>query len=464
MFPVFALSMLALAVLSFSAYAQSPQPDLRGHQPEHVHCPGIFINPEPQFMNMDSEIIKRDEAGEIRGIKGWTLIYGRRKVGKTFLIKNFLAYDVFFRVNRDGGVSAEKFAISTINNMDDFARAVRELLSKGNTVVIDEFQRLPEPALERISQAHPSGKLILSGSSMRVIKKISGSKSPLLGLTMQYMLGMIRPANILRELSKKMGAVQAIEISPYLADAWTIPFYKKESDSARGIYELLRYSKLTIPALVGEIFAEEERSFTKVYEAVLRLIGAGEWNYKNIASLLAARKVIETADSSLILPYIKNMVGMGLVEELPVFSSKKKMYRLASPIMEAFYYLDDRYDFEEADVSFKEAGPAIERLRNLAIQNFVADLFAAKLGGRKEYYVTPSSEIDFIITVRNRPVLVGEVKWGKYAAGDVEKFAKKSEFVKAERVFVAKRKNESGGNVKIFDAEDILRIAGQKQE
>src|SRR5574341_2416270 len=98
-------------------------------------------------MNMSSETIYRDEVDEIKSIKGWTLIYGRRKVGKTFLIKNFLEYDVFFRVNRDGSVSAEKFVISTINNMDDFSRTVYELLSKGNTVVIDEFQRLPEPFL-----------------------------------------------------------------------------------------------------------------------------------------------------------------------------------------------------------------------------------------------------------------------------------------------------------------------------
>ena len=412
---------------------------------------------------MSSEAIYRDEVDEIKGIKGWTLIYGRRKVGKTFLIKNFLEYDVFFRVNRDGSISAEKFLISTINNMDDFSRTVHELLSKGNTVVIDEFQRLPELILEKISQAHPNGKFILSGSSMRVIKKISGSKSPLLGLTMQYKLGLIKPVNILRELSKELDIIQAIEIAPYLADAWTIPFYKKENDSAKSIYELLRYSKLTIPALVGEIFTEEERSFTKVYEAVLRLIGSREWNYKNIASLLAARKVIENADSSLIIPYIKNMVEMGLVEELPVFSSKKKMYRLASPIMEAFYYLDDKYNFEETDVSFKESEPAIESLRNFAIQNFIADLFAAEFGGRKEYYVSASNELDFIITMRNKPVLVGEVKWGKYSLGDVKKFEEKSAFVGAERVFITKKKKEARiGNVKILDAEDILKMTRKK--
>jgi hypothetical protein len=61
---------------------------------------------------------------------------------------------------------------------------------------------------------------------MSVIKKLFGSKSPLPGLAMQYRLGLIRPVNILRELSKKMDAMQAIELAPYLADAWTIPFFR----------------------------------------------------------------------------------------------------------------------------------------------------------------------------------------------------------------------------------------------
>lgn len=96
-------------------------------------------------------------------------------------------------------------------------------------VVIDEFQRLPESVIERIATLHPKGKVIFSGSSMRVIKKLFGGKSPLLGLAMQYKLGLIRPVNILRELSKKMEATQAIELAPYLADAWTIPFFQQKA-------------------------------------------------------------------------------------------------------------------------------------------------------------------------------------------------------------------------------------------
>jgi len=150
------------------------------------------------------------------------------------------------------------------------------------------------------------------------------------------------------------------------------------------------------------------------------------------------------------------MEAMGLVESLQLYSSKKKLYKLSSPIMEAF--LADRYGFEDRDVSFEEAMPAIIKLRNLAVQNFIADLFASTYKGKKEYYLKPSNEMDFIITVRNKAVLAGEVKWGKYDTGDVEKFIEKSNFIQAEKIFITKNKRESRiGNVRIIDAYDIQR-------
>ena len=73
--------------------------------------------------------------------------------------------------------------------------------------------------------------------------------------------------------------------------------------------------------------------------------------------------------------------------------------------------------------------------------------------------VTPSKEMDFIITVRNKAVLIGEVKWGKYDGNDVKKFAEKTTFIKAEKIFITKNKNETKiDNVKIMDVDDILAM------
>jgi len=412
-------------------------------------------------MNLGSEMmIDRAEAEEIRNLRGWVLLYGRRKVGKTFLIKNFLDYDVYFKVGRDGKISAEKFVLSEINDLREFSAAVLGLLREGKTVVVDEFQRLPEGVLEEISTAHPKGRAILCGSSMRVIKRIFGGRSPLLGLVREYRLGLVRPKNILTELSRKLSPTQAVELAPYFCDVWTAPLFEAKRTSLELIYRLLKQSKLTIPALVGEIFTEEERELTRVYEGVLRAVGAGQWDYKKVAVLLAGRGLIGRADSSLVLPYMKNLVAMGLLEELPLYLSKKKRYRLVSPVMEAFYYLSDRYGFEEADVSFREVKPTLERLRNLAIQNWVADFFAQTYQGRKEYCMTAGGEIDFVITLRRKPVVVGEVKWGRYGRSDVENFKRRTESIKAEKFFVTKEKGEAPDvGLRVVDGRDLVNMA-----
>jgi AAA+ ATPase superfamily predicted ATPase len=390
-------------------------------------------------MNVGSEIIYRDEADELKSWKSWTLMYGRRKVGKTFLIKNFLPHDVYFRVGRDGKISAEKFVLAEMGSVQEFCRVVKDLLKQGKTVVIDEFQRLPESTMEEIATVHPSGKLIFCGSSLRVVKRIFGGRSPLLGLVKEYRLGLVRPRNILRELTEKMDPVKAVELAPYLSEVWTIPLFESRMTSLEAIYDLLKHCRLTIPALVGEIFTEEERKLTRVYEAILRVVGAGEWDYRGVASVLAGRGLIGRADSSLVLPYMKNLLMMGLLEELPLYLSKKKMYRSASSLMEAFYYLCDRYNFEEAEVSFEEVRPTLERLRNLAIQNWIADFFAEVYQGRKEYLPAAEKEVDFIITKRRVPLVAGEVKWGRCGREEVEKFKEKTRGIRCRKVLVTKQ-------------------------
>ena len=53
-------------------------------------------------------IIERIEVDEIKKIKKWLLIYGRRKTGKTFLVENFLKYDEYFFVKRDRTILSKK--------------------------------------------------------------------------------------------------------------------------------------------------------------------------------------------------------------------------------------------------------------------------------------------------------------------------------------------------------------------
>jgi hypothetical protein len=95
-----------------------------------------------------------------------------------------------------------------------------------------------------------------------------------------------------------------------------------------------------------------------------------------------------------------------------------------------------------------------------AVQNFVADLFAESLEGRKECSFEP--EIDFITTKgRGRtPVVVGEVKWGAWGKSDVENFLQKAEGFSCRKVFVVREKRKIDVNgAEILDQKDLVAMA-----
>ena len=69
-------------------------------------------------------IIPRHEVRNINAIKKWLLIYGRRKTGKTFLIRHFLKYNEYFFVKRDRTIIVE----STGNSIS--YETLKELLDR----------------------------------------------------------------------------------------------------------------------------------------------------------------------------------------------------------------------------------------------------------------------------------------------------------------------------------------------
>ncbi|BDC17336.1 AAA family ATPase [Acidianus sp. HS-5] len=84
--------------------------------------------------------LRRREEEKIRNINSWTLVYGRRKTGKTTLIKNNLKMD-FYALIADSNNAID--LNDNIMKIDDVMKEVKSTLSKGGTAVIDEFQRLP---------------------------------------------------------------------------------------------------------------------------------------------------------------------------------------------------------------------------------------------------------------------------------------------------------------------------------
>lgn len=392
-------------------------------------------------------IIARKEAEEIERESAWLLVYGRRKTGKTFLLRNFCKLDSYFLVKRDLSVFFDEKQIT----LDELSKTVKELLSRGKSVAIDEFQRLNESFLEEFTLLHPKGKLIISGSSMRIVKKFFEPKSALLGFFTPIKIGFISPIDILSELKRKFKHAEAIEFATFMREPWLIPLFEGKNIT-EFVYKVITKNKLVISSLVGEVFGEEERELSKKYEAILSLIGSGIWNTKEIASIMYSRRLIPDSNVTNILQYIKNLEDMGLLESVKIFNSKSNFYRLASPVMNIYYYLDSRYNISSREISLEEIKPTLEKLINLEIQNFIADFFAEKSNGRKEYYISPEKEFDFIITKRNKLEIVGEVKWKKAALQDIEKFREKTKDLSGRKIIIFKHEKLEDS----MNAEELL--------
>lgn len=379
--------------------------------------------------------------------KHWLMVYGRRKTGKTFLLRNFCKFDAYFLVKKDLSVFSGEDQIT----IEEMKKRARELLASGKSVIIDEFQRLDESFLEEFTVTHPKGKLVVSGSSMRIVKRFFEPNSALLGFFTPVKIGFISPENALRELKGRLKPAEAIELATFIREPWLIPLYDGEN-IVNFVHKTITNSRFIISSLLGEIFSEEERELSRKYEAILRLVGSGVWNTKEIASILYSRGIIPDSSVTHILQYLKNLEEMELVESIRIYNSKSNFYRLSSPIMNIYYYLDSRYDINNREISKDEVKPTLEKLINLEIQNFIADFFAEKSNGRKEYYISPQKEFDFIITKRNRIEIIGEVKWKKAEYGDIERFIKNTGNLPGKKIIIFKY-----GKVKeSINAEDIM--------
>ena len=66
--------------------------------------------------------------------------------------------------------------------------------------------------------------------------------------------------------------------------------------------------------------------------------------------------------------------------------------------------------------------------------------------------------MDVLVTVRGRPALVAEVKWGKVAKADVGAFLSKVSDFKCRKVLVAKNRLDTD-EVEVMTPADLLKVA-----
>lgn len=402
--------------------------------------------------------IPRSEAQEIGAIPGWVLLYGRRKVGKTFLLRNFVPHDAYFSVRRDGSVVIDGPPVEAVGSHAAVMERITSLVRAGRTVIIDEFQRLPETFLDDVALLHPGGRLILSGSSLGVVDRVLGRRAPLLGLASPYRLGLVRPTDALR----CVGAASNVPYAAYIRDPWLVDLLQQDGDFTAALYRAIKLSRVTIPALIGEIFLDSDRTLSRVYEGVVRGLGSGLWSPIDLARRLYELGIVASGATSAVMAYIVNLEEMGLVESMPVLGmARRRYYRLSSPIMDTYYYLADKHQVDEVDRSLGELRANLERSISRAIEAFVGSLLRELEGGQLERAFDP--ELDIVITRgrRRAPVIVGEVKWGAFDKSDVRIFAEKVSGLSCRKVFVSRAPKgpKRVDDIDIIGPKDLLEMA-----
>ena len=283
------------------------------------------------------------------------VVYGRRRLGKSTLIKRVLSdSDVYFLADRSEGqhqrillakVVAQVFPDFdklTYPDWESLFRAVNYRTDKRFTLCLDEFPYLVEqsPELPSVLQKLVDEKqlkynLVLCGSSQNMMYGLFlDSTAPLYGRADEIMrLTPIRLPYIQEALD--LDAVSSVE---EYAVWGGVPRYWELRENRNSLSDALWHNILSINGTLYEepikLFQDDVKDIVKT-STIMSYIGSGA----NRLSEIAAR--CNEPATNLSRP-LKKLIDLGFLEKDVPFgidekNAKKSLYKIADPFM-AFYY------------------------------------------------------------------------------------------------------------------------------
>ncbi len=369
-------------------------------------------------------VLDRGECVELAGTSASLLVYGRRKVGKTWLVRNCVEWDGYFLVTRDGRCFGE----GGLEPLEpgDCIKAVVGALGGGGTVVVDEFQRLRPEYLDLLGHklSTSKGRALLLGSSLSIVEKVFAAHSPLLGLVEAYRVDLADPGDTLVSLAARCGldAAEAAMWFGIARDPWILGLAEPGGDPVEVLVSRAERLTPAAPGLVGEVFSEERRALTRTYDAILRTLARGEWRLPVIAHRLHAAGLTPSGAPSHVTPYLSVLEKMGLVERVRLWRTRgaRVYYRHRSTLLSLLYYM---LDYVELGVK-----PGLEAVRSryaLELQFDLGELLARHKGLERAYMVSPEGwDVDVVLLDRRgRPVWGYEVKLGGITPSEARRAA-----------------------------------------
>ena len=350
--------------------------------------------------------------------------------------------ELYVTVSRDLSAITEQTGNVSVESLDRAIGRATRLLRAGATVVIDEFQRLPERFWQLLATAHPEGRLILIASSLGVVERVFGSHSPLLGLVHPVRVGRLRAADTVASLLPRSASPRAAILwAVLLSEPWLCPYVSIPLRGEPWSFISTYGEGLAGVAhgLVGEVFTEEERSLTKLYRAVLSLLGRGVWRADEIAASLYRRGLTASPSPGSITGILDKMARMGLVSRTPLWRTRRyrTYYRHESPLLAVLYGLEARLGLGERPVPRGEAEAVARELVSRELQFFLGELMAERHGGVQAYTVLPGGAGDINIVVLDsrarRALAAYEAKTGACTRRDASAARERAQAVGAGR-------------------------------
>jgi len=375
-------------------------------------------------------IIERREAQQLKKIDSWILVYGRRKTGKTFLLRRYVNWNLYITVTRSfSAITEERNGDIRFSNIKDALLNVTRYIESGGIVVIDEFQRVPYEFwdLIAVTKHRGGGKVILCGSSFSITRDVFDKRSPLLGLFAPIEIGLVHPADAIYSFQKIFSVKDAFLWGLIARDPWILGLVKPKNDVTTTIIENYKPLVSSVSGLIGEVFEEEDRKLTRLYDAVLRLLSLNYWSSADIAQKLYESRLIEKPEMGIVTGILNQLYNMGFVDKVKLVYTRggRTYYRHKSSLISLLLYIDEKYGDRDVKPNLDDIASKI----GFELQFFLGEILAEYKKLDRGYLIMPRGEgdIDIVLLSRGRPVIAYEVKIGPITVNEARKAVKNME-------------------------------------
>jgi AAA+ ATPase superfamily predicted ATPase len=407
-----------------------------------------IMNKRIQFINRRNELAFL-EAQTGKGA-AFIVIYGRRRVGKSELIKHFIKGKPAIYLLATQEVEKELMqafsaelaghfgdAALRISPFEKFSQVMEYLKEKdlsGKILVIDEFPYLVDAnkaipsIIQKYWDEHLKAKglsVILCGSSMGAMEtEVLGRKSPLYGRR----TGQWKVEPLLFSESIKFHPEADFEtLVEFYTISGGIPLYILELDGQKSAYENARSAIASRGAMLYQevdFILKEELREPKTYLSLLKEIGAGRNTLNEMSNALGVERTV-------LMRYVDTLAGLGLIEAMrPATAqekSRKTIYALKDNYLKFWFRFVypfgkelDSFIFESFEKNMKQnfnsyVGRQFEAVCRelLLLENPIGASAAGQWwGAYREDGKRKIAEIDLVsLNDDAKTILFGECKW-----------------------------------------------------